>query len=57
MPTPPEPGAPAAAADDAPSLVAAVLELSDDDLEHVVGGLERVYVQELRAAERGGVKA
>jgi hypothetical protein len=35
-------GAPAAAL---------VLELSDDDLEHVVGGLERVYVYDPAAAE------
>jgi hypothetical protein len=39
---PPEPAAPPRPA--VPAVVAAGYELGDDDLEAVVGGLERVYV-------------
>jgi len=53
MPLTPGPSAPTADTTPQPPAAAAELELSDDDLEHVVGGLERVYVYDPQAAESG----
>ena len=39
--------------DDEATAAVAALELSDDDLEHVVGGLERIYVYDPQMAEGG----